>query len=164
MLDDGLAHLAQLWPRDLGCDVADAPGAGAAGGLGGGAMAMFDATPRPGIELVLQAVGFEKRLRDAALVLTGEGRLDGQTLSGKTVAGVAVAAKRAGVPVIALAGVLGDDLQRLRDAGVTEWRAISQGVNIQQSMQRAAELLEEAAAAVGRELREEDQSWMQVPQ
>lgn len=162
LLNEGLAHVAELWRRDLNRDVAEIPGAGAAGGLGGGAMAMFNATLRPGIELVLEIVGFDNRLRGAALVLTGEGRLDGQTLAGKTVAGVAAAARRQGVPVIALTGALGEGIERLRDVGVSQWRAIGQGLSAQQSMARAAELLEEAAADVGRELRDGGEAWLQA--
>jgi glycerate kinase len=162
LLDQELAHLAELWRRDLACDVADIPGAGAAGGLGGGAMAMLHATPRPGIELVLDAVGFDNRLRGTTLVLTGEGRLDGQTLSGKAVAGVAAAARSVGIPVIALAGSLGDELEHLRDVGVTQWRAIGEGLSVREKMARAAELLEAAAADIGRELCEANQSWRKV--
>lgn len=99
-LDDGLRHLASLLPE---ID-AQAPGMGAAGGCGYGIVALLDGSLRRGIELVLEAVAFDQRLSGADLVLTGEGRLDEQSLGGKAVSGVASAAAKHGVPVIALVG------------------------------------------------------------
>ena len=101
LLDRALGHLAAVIDRDLGLDVRELPGAGAAGGLGAGLVAFLGARIRPGIEIVMEAVGFESRLGAADLVLTGEGRLDGTSLSGKVVGAVLAAArdlrKRAGV-------------------------------------------------------------------
>lgn len=105
-LDDGLTNLARRLPR---VDAAQR-GAGAAGGLGYGLVAMADATLKPGIELILDAVGFDERVKDATLVLTGEGRLDAQSLSGKVVDGVVHAATRHGVPVVAIVGTVDPDL------------------------------------------------------
>lgn len=107
-LDANLAHLAKCIRRDLGRDVRDVAGAGAAGGLGAGLVAFFGASLRSGIRLVMDAVGFEARIRDADLVITGEGRLDGQSMMGKVIDGVGRACKRAGVPVIALVGAIGE--------------------------------------------------------
>ncbi len=120
-LDAGLAHLVDVVERDAGVDIRDLPGAGAAGGMGGGLVAFLGADLRPGIECVLDAAGFDVMLRDADLVVTGEGRIDAQTLSGKVVAGVARRARRAGVPVVALAGAIDPalDAEALRDLGVT---------------------------------------------
>ena len=103
-LDAGLVHLAEVCRRELGMEVGSIAGGGAAGGLGAGLVAFAGAELRPGIELVLEAVGFEPRLAGAGLCVTGEGRLDGQTGSGKAVGGVAAAAKRAGVPTVAVVG------------------------------------------------------------
>jgi glycerate kinase len=103
-LEAGLDNLARVVERDLGARVADLPGAGAAGGLGAGLVAFLNAELRPGIEIVMEAVGFEDRVRQADLVLTGEGRMDAQTAFGKTIAGVARVAAKHGVPVVALAG------------------------------------------------------------
>jgi glycerate kinase len=102
LLDAGVAHLAAL----LGGDP-DAPGAGAAGGAGYGLATLCGARLERGVDLVLDALGFAERCRGADLVLTGEGRLDHQTLAGKAVAGVAAAAHQAGVPAIAIVGATG---------------------------------------------------------
>jgi glycerate kinase len=104
LLDDALAHYAEVIKRDLGKDVANVPGAGAAGGLGAGCLAFLDATLKPGIELVLDALEFERLLTHAALVITGEGLLDCQTLMGKAPAGVAARARARGVPCLAIGG------------------------------------------------------------
>ncbi|MGH8877772.1 MAG: glycerate kinase [Stackebrandtia sp.] len=113
VLEAGLANLARIVDRDLGIDAAATAGAGAAGGVGYGALALLGARLHSGIDLVLSLLDFEARLAGADLVVTGEGRLDTQTLRGKAPAGVAAAAARAGVPTIAVAGVCeltGDEL------------------------------------------------------
>ena len=101
-LDRRLAAGAAAIRRELGRDVEQMPGAGAAGGLGGGAAAFLGAVLRPGIETVLDLAGFDEKLRGADLVLTGEGRLDRQSLRGKVVAGVARRCRQAGVPAVAM--------------------------------------------------------------
>ena len=118
-LDAGLRHLADVLERDLGVSVADVPGAGAAGGFGAGAAAFFGAQLRPGIEVVLDMIGFEKELDGCDLVITGEGRIDGQSLGGKVPVGVARRARKHGVPVVAIVGVEGDGAEAVYDAGVT---------------------------------------------
>lgn len=104
LLDAALAHYAEIIKRDLGRDVANIPGAGAAGGLGAGCLAFLKATLKPGIELVLDAIDFDRTLDGAALVITGEGGLDDQTLMGKAPAGVAQRARRKGLKCIAIGG------------------------------------------------------------
>ncbi len=118
-LDAGLCHLASVVRKDLGVDILDMPGAGAAGGMGGGAVAFLGGKLQMGIEVVLDAVGFERYLRDADLVLTGEGKFDGQSLRGKVVIGVSRRAKQARVPVLAFAGCLADDTRQAYGQGVT---------------------------------------------
>jgi glycerate kinase len=113
-LDAALRHYADVIKRELGIAVADVPGAGAAGGLGAGLIAFLRATIRPGIDVIAEAVRLPERIRGADLVLTGEGRLDGQTAFGKTVAGVARIAAAEGVPVIAVPGSLGDGWESVR--------------------------------------------------
>lgn len=117
-LDQGLGHFAQIIRRELGIDVAYAPGAGAAGGMGAAFMAFLNAELRPGIEIVSIAVNLEQEIAQADLVITGEGRLDGQSLNGKVPVGVAEIALKAGCPVIALTGSLGDDIDGLYDHGI----------------------------------------------
>jgi glycerate 2-kinase len=104
LLDRALGHLATVIHRDLGLDVREMPGAGAAGGLGAGLVAFLGAHLRPGVEVVMEAVGLRDRLRDADLVVTGEGKLDQQSLRGKVPAGVIEAARWEGVPVVVACG------------------------------------------------------------
>jgi len=106
-LDAALRRYAEVIQRDLGINVLEAPGAGSAGGLAAGLIAVLRAEVRPGIEVVAGVVRFRERLAGADLVLTGEGRLDGQTAYGKTVAGVARMAAALGVPVLVVPGALG---------------------------------------------------------
>ena len=106
-LDAALQVYASVIERDLGVAVGDVPGAGAAGGLGAGIIAFLGAQIRPGVDVVAEVVRFRERLDGADLVITGEGRLDGQTRYGKTVAGVARLASDAGVPVVVVPGALG---------------------------------------------------------
>lgn len=124
VLDAGLLRWADVLRRDLGIDVADVPGAGAAGGLGAGALAFLGARRTSGIDAVLEIVGFAEALTGADLVLTGEGSLDEQSLAGKAPVGVAAAAGRAGVPVVALVGRLALDDAQVRGAGFTAARAL----------------------------------------
>lgn len=118
VLDANLYHLAEIVKRDIGVDIADLPGAGAAGGMGGGAVAFWNGTLQMGIETVLDTVDFDTVVQDARLVFTGEGRLDGQSLRGKVIAGVAKRAKQYGVPVVAVVGAVGDDADGVYDLGV----------------------------------------------
>ena len=104
LLDDGLRHLAEVIERDLGGDLLDLPGGGAAGGFGAGSAAFFGAKLQMGIETVLELVDFDRLAADADLVITGEGRLDSQSLRGKVVIGVARRAQKLGVPAAALVG------------------------------------------------------------
>jgi glycerate kinase len=124
-LDAALTQWADLVARETGRDLRDTPGAGAAGGVGFAALALLGAELRPGIELILDLVGFHQQLAGADLVVTGEGALDSQTLHGKAVAGVAAAARAAGVPVVAVCGVNRLDVDRLREAGVTAAYALT---------------------------------------
>lgn len=150
LLDAQLARLADLLRRRLGRDVESLPGAGAAGGLGAGAVAFLDAKLQRGVELVLQAVGFDARVAGCDWCLTGEGRLDGQSLAGKACLGVALAARARGVPTFALVGSLGPGAEGAMTQGLAGARAIGQGLPLAESMRRAAELLEAAAEEVAR--------------
>ncbi len=125
-LDAALAHWSAAVGAATGTDLRAAPGAGAAGGLGFGAMALFGARMRPGIELLLELLGFDQAVRGARLVVTGEGCLDVQTLHGKAPAGVAAAAAGAGVPVAAVAGLLELTEEQWRGAGFTAAYALAE--------------------------------------
>jgi glycerate kinase len=120
-LDAALAHFARILERAVGARAAEcaaAPGAGAAGGIGFGALLGLNAEFRPGIEVLLDVLGFAPALERAGLVITGEGSLDEQTLRGKAPAGVAAAARAAGKPVVAVCGRLTLDAETLRGAGI----------------------------------------------
>ena len=119
-LDAALAVFARVVQHDLGRRVADVPGAGAAGGLGAGLLALAPhARLRPGIDITMEHARLAEHLRGADLVITGEGRMDAQTRFGKTPIGVARAAQQAGVPVIGIAGSLGDGAELLLQEGFT---------------------------------------------
>lgn len=167
-LDAALARWASLVGESVGAavspgstgdadpaDPADpaAPGAGAAGGVGYAALAVLGARMRPGIDLVLELVGFPAALARADLVVTGEGRLDVQTLSGKAPAGVAAAAARAGIPVVAVCGRLDLDETTWRGAGFTAAHALTDLTgDVQRCMDDPGPLLRETGARIGRDL------------
>jgi glycerate kinase len=131
--------------------VHDRPGAGAAGGLGYAALAFLNASLRPGVQIVAELAGLEGALTGAALAFTGEGRLDAQTLRGKTPAGVIRMAHRLGVPVVALAGSLAPGYQALHEIGLTAAFSLTSGpASLQHAMEHAAPLLTERAFEVTR--------------
>lgn len=154
-LDRALARYGQLLARDLGKDVAHRPGAGAAGGMGAGVMAFLEATLRPGVEIVIDVVGLQEKLRAADLVITGEGRLDAQTARGKAPAGVARVASRLGVPVLAVAGAIEPGADRLlRGQGFAALIPIVDGpMTLEAAMERTRELLEATGRRIGALLR-----------
>ncbi len=119
LLDTNLAHLAEVVKKDLGSDIINLAGAGAAGGMGGGMVAFFNSRLQMGIETVLDTVQFDSLLRDADLVISGEGKIDSQSLRGKVVIGVARRTKKEGVPLIAIVGDIGDDIEGAYAEGVS---------------------------------------------
>ena len=159
-LDAGLVNLAALvaegFPKDSSAELAsralaEQPGAGAAGGLGFGLQAFCGARLRPGAELVLEMLEFDRHLVGTDLVLTAEGRLDSQTLAGKAPALVAARARHAGIPCIAIAGSLEPGLPGLADRGFTAVLSLCPGpLSLADAMARTEELLEEAAEQVVR--------------
>ena len=118
-LEQGLSRLGRMVKNFMGLDLNAIPGTGAAGGLGGGMTSFLGARLAKGIDVVMDTVKFREKLERAHLVLTGEGSLDSQTLHGKTISGIVREAKKAGVPVIALAGKVGKDIESLYEAGLT---------------------------------------------
>ncbi|GEJ58373.1 glycerate kinase [Anaeromyxobacter diazotrophicus] len=150
-LDAALGHYARVAQAATGRDVARLPGAGAAGGLGAGLLFFTPARLRPGVEIVLETTGFAALVQGADLVLTGEGRTDFQTAMGKAPVGVAQAAKRHGVPVVCLAGGLGDGADDVLAQGIDGLAAaVAQAMPLDEAMARGAELVEAAAARVCR--------------
>ncbi len=117
-LDAALSHFADIIERDLGTDVRDRAGAGAAGGLGAGLMALLDAELRAGVDIVLDAVKLDDQLDGADLVITGEGQIDASTVFNKAPVGVARLASKRGIPVIALSGSLGEGYEGVHELGI----------------------------------------------
>jgi glycerate 2-kinase len=145
-LDNALAHYALIIEQDLGMSIREAPGAGAAGGLGAGLMAFLHAKLRPGAQIVFEAVGLEERIRKANLVISAEGQIDAQTAYGKSVAAVAEIAKRYGLPVLAFAGSLGENYQVVYELGVDAVAALpSSPMSLPYAMENAARLIRDAA-------------------
>jgi len=142
-LEAGLSRWADVLHRALGRDYAAVPGAGAAGGVGFGAMAVLGARVRPGIELLLEMAGFPAQTSGARLVITGEGSLDVQSLGGKVPVGVARAALAAGVPTIAVAGITSLPEPSLRAAGFSATYTLQQlEPDLDRCMVEAGALLE----------------------
>ncbi len=145
LLDQGLAHLAEVIQKDLGINVASLPGAGAAGGLGAGLVAFFGATLRSGVDVILELVELEQRIKGADLVITGEGQIDFQTIYGKAPAGVAIRAQQHNIPCIALAGSIGE-IGALHEHGIDAVFTLCQGpTSLAEAMQNAKELLAKTA-------------------
>ena len=118
-LDAGLRHFGDVIRSQLGIDVSMMPGAGAAGGMGAGCVALLSGTMQSGIDAVLDVTGFDRQLEGADLVITGEGRIDSQSADGKVISGVARRTKAKGVPLIAIAGGIADSAGAVYDIGVS---------------------------------------------
>jgi glycerate kinase len=150
-LDKNLAHLAVITKNQLGRDMADVPGAGAAGGLGYGLMAYCGARIGSGIDTVLDIVDFDGQMAGCSLVITGEGRIDAQSAYGKAPVGVARRAKKYGVPVVAIAGSIGDGAESVYNEGIDVITSTVDGVmTLEDAMKNCGFLLEEAAGRVMR--------------
>jgi glycerate 2-kinase len=153
-LDANLAHYAATIQTDLGIAVADLPGGGAAGGLGAAMFAFLGAELRPGSAIVMNAVGLAEVIADADLVITGEGRIDSQTIHGKTPIGVAEVAKRHGKPVIAIAGCLSADAGVVHGHGIDAvFSVLSRPGSVEQALAEAADNVRIAARNIAAVLR-----------
>lgn len=151
LLDQALGHFADHCANVLPKDVRHEPGSGAAGGLGFAAKAFFGAQFRAGVEVVAELLGLAEAVKGADLVITGEGRFDAQTLRGKTPFGVASIARAEGVPVVVLAGTLGEGYQALYEHGINAAFAIASGpMTLQDACARAAPLLTDRARDIAR--------------
>ncbi len=148
-LDKGMMQYAKVVQEVSGVDFAGKPGAGAAGGLSVPLLAFWNAETSSGIELVLDVLKIDGALKEADLVMTGEGRLDGQTLFGKAPIGVAKRAKQYGKPVIALTGSIGDGYRDVYEGGIDAVFSVQNGpMSLENSMARTGELLEDCAHRV----------------
>lgn len=150
-LDANLKHFGGLIKKQLGINVITMPGAGAAGGLGAGLVAFAGANLRSGIDIVIEAVGLEKHMRGADLVITGEGRVDNQTAFGKTPAGVAGVARRHGVPVVAIGGGLSDDARDVFRHGIDGLEAaVARDMGLDEALANAGVFIANAAERIMR--------------
>ncbi len=146
-LDGALVNYARVIKKELGINIADVPGAGAAGGLGAGLIAFTGAEIYSGIDLVLDTLGIDRLLPRCRLLFTGEGRLDSQSVHGKVPIGVARRARKHNVPVVALAGSLEGSREEFRSQGITASFAIADGpLSLEESLARGPELIEKLTA------------------
>jgi glycerate kinase len=151
-LEHALRHWSQLVGHATGRDDAQRAGAGAAGGTGFAALALLNAEIKPGIELILDLIDFDRRIGGADLVMTGEGSLDEQSLAGKAPVGVARAAARAGIPVVAVAGRLQLSPVRLREAGILAAYPLTDlEPDLDRCIANAATLLHRVGAQIARD-------------
>jgi glycerate kinase len=150
-LECALTRLAKIVATECGCDYRNEAGAGAAGGLGFGLLSFCGAKIRPGFEVVAEAVGVERKMKDVDVVITGEGSLDRQTLEGKTPAGVARLARKLRKPVFAIVGRASDD-REVRELFDGIYENARPGMSQEENMKRAAEFLRENARELARAL------------
>ena len=150
-LDAALSHFAEVVVREIGVEVNDVAGAGAAGGLGGGLIAFLGGQLRAGVDIVLDTVGLDDYLTDCDLVITGEGSMDHSTIYNKAPVGVAARANRLGIPVVGISGSLGPGFQDVHAHGIDGLYAITSGpMTLDEASQRAGELIADAAEQVMR--------------
>lgn len=153
-LEANLSHYAEIIRRDLGVEVRTAPGGGAAGGLGAGLVAFLRAEIRPGVEVVIEISEFEEKVKGADLVITGEGKIDGQTPFGKAPVGVARVAKQHGIPVIAVAGWVADDARVVLDHGIDAIFSVTKHpMSLEEAMEAAPSLVSDLGEQIARLLR-----------
>jgi glycerate kinase len=153
-LDAALAHFADVIRRDLGKDVSEIPGAGAAGGLGAGLMAFANARLRLGADIVLEAVGLEKKLAGADLVIVGEGQFDRSTVFNKSPVAVAQRAKQRSIPVIGIAGSLGAGYREVHEHGIDAvFSLVSRPMTLEEAMKDTERLVARATEEACRAMR-----------
>ena len=154
LLDSALARFAQVVRRDIGAEIGDVAGSGAAGGLGAGMIAFVDGQLRAGVDIVLDTVRLDDYLPGASLVITGEGSMDHSTIYNKAPVGVAARAKKLGIPVIGISGSLGAGFQDVHEHGIDALTSITPGpVTLHEASRRSAELISDATEQAMRLLR-----------
>ncbi|MBY9081395.1 glycerate kinase [Paenibacillus sp. HN-1] len=150
-LDRSLNHYANVIREQLGKDLMDVPGAGAAGGLGYGLMVFLDGRLHRGVDLVIKYTGLEEMIKEADMVWTGEGSLDFQTQYGKTPLGVAAVAKKHNKPVVALAGRVGEDIEMLYEKGIDSvFGIMKEAGSIEEALMKGRENIEKTAESIVR--------------
>ncbi|MGH4137821.1 glycerate kinase [Clostridium sp.] len=153
-LDNNLSHYADMVEKYLGISIKEYPGAGAAGGLGGGLLAFLNAKLKRGIDIVIETTKLEDSIKDADLVFTGEGMIDYQTAFGKTPFGVAKVAKKYNIPVIAIAGGIGKGTETLYEQGFTSiFSIVDKPMQLEEAIENCGILLENASERIMRILK-----------
>lgn len=146
ILDNNLRHYAEIIKKQIGKDVLNVPGAGAAGGLGAGLMAFLNGSLKKGIEMVIEYAGLEEKVKGADMVWTGEGSIDSQTQYGKTPLGVATISKKYNKPVVALAGRVGDGIEVLFEKGIDSIFGITKGAtSLEEALAKGQENIEKTS-------------------
>jgi glycerate kinase len=154
VLDNNLRHYAEIIKKDLAIDVLDAPGGGAAGGLGAGLMVFCRAKLMKGMDIILNTINIDDRIKEADIVITGEGRLDEQTAYGKVPAGIGLRAKKYGKPVFAIAGSIAKGGDLVYQHGVdSAMSAIAAPMTIDEAIRESPRLIEEASERLFRIIR-----------
>ena len=150
-LDKNLFHYASILKSNLGMDIKGVEGAGAAGGMGAALLAFLEAELVPGIELIMEALQLEAHIKNSDLVITGEGKIDRQTLNGKVIMGIAKVAKKHRVPVIAITGKIGNDIDEIYKLGVTSiFSIVDQPMTLQESIGNTDYLIQSAVKNIFR--------------
>lgn len=153
VLDRNLSHYASLILKETGRDVEKIEGSGAAGGLGAGLLAFLNANLKRGVDIVIETVKLEQHMGEADLVITGEGRIDGQTIHGKTPVGVSKTAKKLNIPVIAIAGSIGDGYEKVYEEGISSVFSIVPGiVSLEEALHRGPLYVENLMVNLGQVL------------
>lgn len=148
-LEKGMQHLAGLVCKTLGKDIRYLEGGGAAGGMGAGAAVFLEADLKSGIEVILDTIHFDQMLESCSLVITGEGKLDGQSAKGKVVSGIAKRTARYGIPLLAIVGAIGDDADEIYETGVSAvFSIIRQPMTFAQIKQRTHSDLRKTARTI----------------
>ena len=141
-LNHGLYHIADIFQKQFNIDVQSVKGAGAAGGIGAGSLVFLNANLLSGIDLVKDLVNFDNKIMGADWIITGEGKLDSQTLSGKTIQGVIVSAKKKSIPVVAFCGNIFLQKKQLNDLGISYTASIiDKAMGIEDAMNNSYEYL-----------------------
>lgn len=148
-LEQNLTYFANLIYEYTGCSIDNQEGAGAAGGIGGALMAFLPVTVKSGISILMEYTNFKQHIKTADIVLTGEGRIDHQTVFGKAPLGIAIGAKKQSVPVVVLAGSIGEEIDVLYDYGITSIHSIvNEPMLLESAIDRAEILIERCAEQV----------------
>ena len=153
-LDQNLRHFNEIVIKELNKNTNEISGAGAAGGLGAGLVAFLDSELKAGVNIILDLINFEERLKNVDLVITGEGMLDGQSIYGKTPVGVSRSAAKKNIPVIAIAGTLGEGVEKVLDHGINSYFSIiDRPAELKEIIEKSPELLSNLSEQIIRTIR-----------